>query len=414
MSALPPQEHRLHFVSFPSARDLCITTPDVSPSTDNATVLQLFSRHKDLVSLPVVEDGRPFGLINRHSFLSQMARPYYRELYDRKSCIAFMDKTPLIVEASASLSDVADKAVISGERFLADGFIITENSRYLGIGLGIDLFRIVSDTHVRQHQQIVQSIEYASVIQGAMLTPFRQTLEDTLQDWCLVWEPRDCVGGDCYAFRRYEQGWLAVLTDCTGHGVPGAFMTLIFNSALEQALAQHRPDQTGQLLGSINRYIKDTLGQKSGYPGQMSASDDGCDALVVYVNTTEQTLNWASARMTAFVTDAQSGDLLTLDSDRMGVGYTNTPYDYSWPAFQRPLSSQDLFFAATDGLLDQIGGERQIKFGKRRLQNLLQRLGELPMSQLATQLLQHHRAWQGTQARRDDLTFWGFRHHEHA
>ncbi|UJR53493.1 SpoIIE family protein phosphatase [Dickeya zeae] len=414
MSALPPQEHRLHFVSFPSARDLCITTPDVSPSTDNATVLQLFSRHKDLVSLPVVEDGRPFGLINRHSFLSQMARPYYRELYDRKSCIAFMDKTPLIVEASASLSDVADKAVISGERFLADGFIITENSRYLGIGLGIDLFRIVSDTHVRQHQQIVQSIEYASVIQGAMLTPFRQTLEDTLQDWCLVWEPRDCVGGDCYAFRRYEQGWLAVLTDCTGHGVPGAFMTLIFNSALEQALAQHRPDQTGQLLGSINRYIKDTLGQKSGYPGQMSASDDGCDALVVYVNTTEQTLNWASARMTAFVTDAQSGDLLTLDSDRMGVGYTNTPYDYSWPAFQRPLSAQDLFFAATDGLLDQIGGERQIKFGKRRLQNLLQRLGELPMSQLATQLLQHHRAWQGTQARRDDLTFWGFRHHEHA
>ncbi|MEM0672882.1 SpoIIE family protein phosphatase [Dickeya oryzae] len=414
MSALPPQEHRLHFVSFPSARDLCITTPDVSPSTDNATVLQLFSRHKDLVSLPVVEDGRPFGLLNRHSFLSQMSRPYYRELYDRKSCIAFMDKTPLIVEASASLSDVADKAVINGERFLADGFIITENSRYVGIGLGIDLFRIVSDIHVRQHQQIVQGIEYASVIQGAMLTPFRQTLEATLQDWCLVWEPRDCVGGDYYAFRRYEQGWLAVLTDCTGHGVPGAFMTLIFNSALEQALAQYRPDQTGQLLGSINRYIKDTLGQKSGYPGQMSASDDGCDALVVYVNTTEQTLNWASARMTAFVTDAQSGDLLTLDSDRMGVGYTNTPYDYSWPAFQRPLSAQDLFFAATDGLLDQIGGERQIKFGKRRLQNLLQRHGELPMSQLATQLLQHHRAWQGTQARRDDLTFWGFRHHEHA
>ncbi|MBP2845695.1 SpoIIE family protein phosphatase [Dickeya oryzae] len=413
MSALPPQEHRLRFVSFPSARDLCIATPDVSPSTDNATVLQLFSRHKDLVSLPVVEDGRPFGLINRHSFLSQMARTYYRELYDRKSCIAFMDKTPLIVEASASLSDVADKAVISSERFLADGFIITENSRYLGIGLGIDLFRIVSDIHVRQHQHIVQSIEYASVIQGAMLTPFRQTLETTLQDWCLVWEPRDCVGGDCYAFRRYEQGWLAVLTDCTGHGVPGAFMTLIFNSALEQALAQYRPDQTGQLLGSINRYIKDTLGQKSGYPGQMSASDDGCDALVVYVNTTEQTLNWASARMTAFVTDAQSGDLLTLNSDRMGVGYTNTPYDYSWPTFQRPLSAQDLFFAATDGLLDQIGGERQIKFGKRRLQNLLQRLGELPMNQLATQLLQHHRAWQGTQARRDDLTFWGFRHHEH-
>ncbi|MEI7374423.1 SpoIIE family protein phosphatase [Dickeya chrysanthemi] len=410
MSALPSQEHRLCFASFPSARDLCITTPDISPSTDNATVLQLFSRHKDLVSLPVVEDGRPFGLINRHSFLSQMARPYYRELYDRKSCIAFMDKTPLIIEASALLSDVADKAVISGERFLADGFIITENGRYLGIGLGIDLFRIVSDTHVRQHRQIVQSIEYASVIQGAMLTPFRQTLAATLQDWCLVWEPRDCVGGDSYAFRQYAHGWLAVLADCTGHGVPGAFMTLIFNSALEQALAQHRPDQPGQLIGGINRYIKDTLGQKSGYPGQMSASDDGCDVMVIYVNTAEQTLSWASARMTAFLIAAQSGDLLTLDYDRMGVGYTNTPYDYSWPTFQRPLSPQDLFFSTTDGLLDQIGGERQIKFGKRRLQNVLQRIRELPMNQLAAQLLHHHRIWQGAQTRRDDLTFWGFRH----
>jgi len=114
--------------------------------------------------------------------------------------------------------------------------------------------------------------------------------------------------------------------------------------------------------------------------------------------------------MTAFMIDAQSGELLTLDSDRMGVGYTNTPYDYSWPAFQRPLSPQDLFFSTTDGLLDQIGGERQIKFGKRRLQNLLQRVRELPMSALANQLLQHHHTWQGSQGRRDDLTFWGFRH----
>ena len=74
------------------------------------------------------------------------------------------------------------------------------------------------------------------------------------------------------------------------------------------------------------------------------------------------------------------------------------------------LSGCSGVFATTDGLLDQIGGERQIKFGKRRLQNLLQRVKELPMSALANQLLQHHHTWQGSQERRDDLTFWGFRH----
>ncbi|WP_192458113.1 SpoIIE family protein phosphatase [Musicola keenii] len=409
MSTLSSPINRLRCVNFPSARDLCIATPNVSPATDNATVMQLFSRHKELTSLPIVEAGYPLGLINRHSFLSQMTRPYYREIYDRKSCIAFMDKNPLMVEASSLLSDVADKAVISGDKFLADGFIITENGRYLGIGLGLDLFRTVSDIHTRQHQQIIQSIEYASVIQGAMLSPFRQAMAASLQDWCLTWEPRDCVGGDCYAFQVCEHGWLAVIADCTGHGVPGAFMTLIFNSALEQALSSHSPAQTGQLLGYINRYIKDTLGQND-FQGQLTASNDGCDALMIYVNTETHTLHWSGARLHAFFIDTTNNELLTLDSDRMGIGYTDTPYDYQWPTCQRRLQPQDLLLAATDGLTDQIGGEKQIKFGKRRLQSLLLRLQELPMDVLAHQVLQHHHDWQGTQERRDDLTLWGFRY----
>ncbi|WP_040928471.1 CBS domain-containing protein, partial [Pectobacterium brasiliense] len=164
MIAMPVPCARLLLRGTPVARDLCIPLPDVSPDTDNATVLQLFSKNKEWVSLPVVEDGRPFGLINRHIFLSQMARPFYRELYDKKSCIAFMDKNPLIVDALASLNDVADQTVITGDKSLTDGFMITENGRYIGIGLGIDLIKAVSDMHLRQHQQIMQSIEYASVI----------------------------------------------------------------------------------------------------------------------------------------------------------------------------------------------------------------------------------------------------------
>ncbi|ATA24990.1 protein-serine/threonine phosphatase [Brenneria goodwinii] len=392
-----------------TALDLCIPAPHVSPDTDNATVLQLFSKNKELVSLPVVEDGRPFGLISRHIFMSQMSRPFYHELYDKKSCIAFMDKNPLIIDAASPLSDVADQTVITGDKSLTDGFIIMENERYIGIGLGIDLIKAVSEMHSQQHQQIMQSIEYARVLQEAMLTTSRQSMSGSLTDWCMVWEPRDCVGGDCYYFKAYKNGWLAVVADCTGHGVPGAFMTLIFASALEQALTQHGPEMPDLLLQAINRHIKNTLGQRS-ERRQQPSSNDGCDAILIFCDTTKNTLVWASAHMCAFLVKQQAAQVEILAADRMGVGYTDTPYDYCWPCHQLTLDSNDLFFTTTDGLTDQIGGERKTMFGKRRLQKILLHYQDQPMPAFANHLLKKHMDYQGDQVRRDDLTFWGFRH----
>ncbi|MEH0875434.1 SpoIIE family protein phosphatase [Pectobacterium cacticida] len=409
MVSSPITHSRSHIRGTPIARDLCIPLPNVSPDADNATVLQLFNQNKEWVSLPVVEEGRPFGLINRHIFLSQMSRPFYRELYDKKSCIAFMDKNPLIVDALAPLHDVANQTVITGDKSLTDGFMITENGRYIGIGLGIDLIKAVSDMHLRQHQQIMQSIEYASVIQAAMLTASTQTMSQTLTDWCLAWEPRDCVGGDYYAFKTYPHGWLAVVADCTGHGVPGAFMTLIFSSALEQSLTQCGPMLPALLLQAINRHIKDTLGQRS-EADQLSISNDGCDAMMVFYDMTRNTLTFSGARMPAFMLQRNTGQLMPLQCDRMGIGYTETPYDYQWSSYELPIQDNDIFFTTTDGLTDQIGGERRIMFGKRRLEEHLRHYQNQPMSELANQLLSVHKIYQGDQTRRDDLTFWGFRH----
>ncbi|KAA8996213.1 SpoIIE family protein phosphatase [Affinibrenneria salicis] len=409
--ALSAVNNAAHPQGSPTARDLCLFTPDVSPDTDNITVLKLFNTHKHLTSLPVVEDGRPFGLINRHIFLSQMARPFFHELYDKKSCIAFMDKNPLIVDADATLGEVAGKTVVSGDKTLTDGFIICENGRYLGIGSGIDLIKAVADIHVRQHQQIMQSIEYASVIQASMLSPSRHAMANELTDWCLQWQPRDCVGGDSYYFKSVDQGWLCALADCTGHGVPGAFMTLIFASALEQAIALHGATSPAHLLPCINQHIKDTLGQSGdGQLRQKSRSNDGCDAIIVFVDRRAQSLTWASARMPAFILTPESDQIIALENDRMGIGYSETPYDYRWPSFTRPLHERDLFFTSTDGLTDQIGGKRHIMYGRQRLKDALLRHQSHPMQELARQLLREHADYQGQQTRRDDLTFWGFRY----
>lgn len=392
-----------------SARVLCISVPFATPDIDNAAVMALFAEHKDLIGLPVVEGSTPFGMINRHIFLSQMARPFFRELYDRKSCIAFMDKFPLVVDIDSSLESVAQQVVASGDKSVADGFILTEQGRYVGIGLGVDLIRRVSDLQAQQHQQILQSIDYARVIQDAMLDRSNRLMGSALRDWCLHWQPRDGVGGDYYAFYRHATGWTAVIADCTGHGIPGAFMTVILQSALENAIKQSDIASPAAILQALNLHIKRTLGQLNASQ-QTSLSNDGCDAMVLSVDTERHQLRWASARTQAFLLGQLSDGAIALSSDRAGVGYTDTPESYAWREHSLPLQSGDMLFIFTDGVSDQPGGDRNIMFGKKRIQRLLTACQHLSMAELSQAFQQDYLQWQGNQARRDDVTWFGLRY----
>ena len=387
---------------------LRIAVPHVTPDSNNLQVMSLFNEHKSLIGLPVLENSRPVGMINRHIFLSQMSRPFFHELYDQKSCIAFMDKMPLVVEADAGLDYLAERVIETGDKAVAEGFILTEEGRYVGIGLGIDLIKTVSELQSRQHMQIMQSIEYARVIQESMLNRSRQSMETHLLDWCLYWHPRDCVGGDIYAFQRYDQGWLLLIADCTGHGVPGAFMTFIFSSALEKALTQAAPSEPDRLLSLINQYIKQTLSQLH-RTDDHSQSNDGCDAIALFVDTQNEQLIWANAQMHAFVLGAQAQEAEPLEADRKGMGYIDTPSDYLWRRHQRPLRRGDRVLIVTDGVTDQPGGERTIRFGKKRIQSLLESQRDASMRHLSDALLTALREWQDKEPARDDMTWFGFR-----
>ncbi|MCZ7834139.1 SpoIIE family protein phosphatase [Atlantibacter hermannii] len=387
---------------------LRIVVPHVTLSSSNQQVMALFTHHKSLIGLPVLELNRPIGMINRHIFLSQMSRPFFHELYDQKSCIAFMDKTPLIVEADAGLDYLAERVIETGDKAVTEGFILTDEGQYVGIGLGIDLIKTVSERQAKQHQQIMQSIEYARVIQESMLNRSRQSIESNLDDWCLYWHPRDCVGGDIYAFYPFEHGWLQVVADCTGHGVPGAFMTFIFSSALEKALTQAPPHEPERLLSIINQHIKQTLSQLQP-SAEKSQSNDGCDAIALFVDTDNQQLIWANAQMHAFQLASDADAVAVLGGDRQGLGYIDTPSDYQWQRHCCPLRRGDQVLIVSDGVTDQPGGERGIMLGKKRIQALLLQERERPMAQRSDALLAALKSWQGEQICRDDMTWFGFR-----
>ncbi|MFT4173385.1 MAG: SpoIIE family protein phosphatase [Rhodocyclaceae bacterium] len=392
----------------PSAADLCTSAPSVTADETNERVLELFNRHRDLVSLTVVEDDRPIGLINRNIFLSQMSKQFRMELYGRKSCIAFMDKEPLIVDVAMDIETLTFKALEYGEKALFDGFIMTRDGDFAGVGHGLQLMRMVADIQAARNRQVMHSIEYASVIQQSMLRGSREVLASTCQNADLIWEPRDVVGGDFYQFSVDAGGWFAALADCTGHGVPGAFMTLIASTSLNQAIEQHGARDPALLLGSVNRGIKQMLGQMAG-DDQTSGSNDGMDGAFFWFEPASGRLVFAGARSSLFVLRPGAEAVETVEGLRKGVGYVDSEFDFVWHNHELTLPADSLVFLTTDGLVDQIGGPRAIAFGKRRLCELLvAQQGRTPVD-INRAVLEALREWQGEHHRRDDLSFFCFR-----
>ncbi|OZB75484.1 MAG: serine/threonine protein phosphatase [Halothiobacillus sp. 13-55-253] len=387
------------------AGDLVIEARAITPDFRNEEVLALFGQQSSLTHLPVLmTDGRPLGLINRNIFHSMMTKPYYPELYSQKSCITFMDKEPLIVEANLRIEQLTALAVEAGNKVFADGFIIVQDGKYLGIGQVLDLMHAMTELQARQHRQLVESIEYASVIQQSLLKPSEIALEQTLPDnhW-LIWQPRDVVGGDIFHFSQREDGFLAILFDCTGHGVPGAFMTLIAESALEQALNQLGDRDPAALMATINQHIKHALNQHQ--DGNRENSDDGLDGIILRYERSKRQITYAGAHSVLYSLNIENDAPITLHTgDRKGVGYASTPLDFKWHNHTIAINEPSRVFMLTDGVIDQIGGPRKIAFGKKRLTQFLTEQRQIEMPQQKQRFIETFSHYQGTQTRRDDVT----------
>ncbi|SAK98005.1 diguanylate cyclase [Caballeronia temeraria] len=367
--------------------------------------MEIFSARRDMGSLAVIEGLRPIGLINRDIFMSQMSKPFHRELYDKKSCIAFMDKEPLIVEADVSIETLAFRTVDAGEKALVDGFIVTRDGRFSGVGSGLELVSAVAEMQAEKNRQIMQSIEYASVIQRAMLRASDETVSTQLRDVAMVWEPRDVVGGDFYHFAAFPHGWFGAVADCTGHGVPGAFMTLLASASLSKAMEQIGPRDPAALLSAVNRNVKGLLGQVNNAAGGPQ-SNDGLDTAFFWFDAAENMLHYAGARVALHILSPDATEFETIAADRMGVGYVDSRADHEWTLRAIPVATGSLIFICTDGLTDQIGGPRSISFGRRRVLDVIREHRAESPSTICEHVRLSLAEWQGVQARRDDVTFF--------
>jgi serine phosphatase RsbU (regulator of sigma subunit) len=257
------------------------------------------------------------------------------------------------------------------------------------------------DRMAAANRQIMESIHYASRIQSAIL-PSPETLAVATADHFLIWEPRDVVGGDFYWFRQVNGGYLTVLGDCTGHGVPGAFMTLIVGGLLEQVVANAPPDDPAKVLGRLHRELQASLGQDKGE----ALSEDGLEAGVCFVDRSGRRLVFAGAHFSLWC-GADDG-AREIRGDRPALGFSRFAPDTVFTNVPIELQRRQAFYMATDGLTDQIGGGRHRPFGKRRLAQFVAEHHRRPMTDQASILGQMFRAHQGDEVRRDDIAVLGF------
>jgi len=397
------------------AEDLASGIPFLAPSQSNADVFQFFTQHAAFENVAVVENGKPIGLINKNIFMEAYVKPFAREIFARHSCIAWMNKDPLVVEADMPVERLTRLAVEKGESVLKDGFITVQEGMYTGIGTGFSLMQAMSDLESEKTRQLLEGIEYASAIQQAHLRTSKQHLVSAFQDQFMLWEPRDVVGGDCYFVRRYAQGVLVVLIDCTGHGVPGAFMTLVALSWLEQNTAQFdQAPSPADIIGGLNTYVKGVLDQRadlkkrSVFETGSTRSDDGMDAAALWLPIQSSTFVFSASRLCLMLCEAGASEGRLIEGDKAGVGYSETPDNFCWTNHIVEASHGTRALIPTDGVIDQIGGPKGLALGKKRLMKFLVDNASRPSSEIGRSLRTFITEWQGEESRRDDVTAFAF------
>ncbi len=294
------------------------------------------------------------------------------------------------------------------ERTRPDGLVLEIRGNPLPDSKGfVTTYTDITDRKTAERQLkdtyniIATSIDYASHIQRSVLPD--DTLFSILSDYFVLWEPRDVVGGDLYWCKIWGDGLLIILGDCTGHGVPGAFMTLIATGALDNALMDVPFGQVGQMIQRVHQIMQITLGQH----GDKGTSDDGMELGAIYLSAEGDEITFSGARFQLLL--MEDGQVSVIKGTKSGIGYRGIPHNQTFDEHKIINLKAKTFYMTTDGLTDQIGGPNKRMYGRKRFTKLLQGIIDLPMAEQENRIQTSLEEYQGEEMRRDDVSVMGFR-----
>jgi ligand-binding sensor domain-containing protein/serine phosphatase RsbU (regulator of sigma subunit) len=251
-----------------------------------------------------------------------------------------------------------------------------------------------------QNIEITDSINYAKRIQTSIL-PDINKLKDTFKDAFILFHPRDIVSGDFYWFDKLEEDkFILVCADSTGHGVPGAFMSMIGSTLLQDIVTRKRISKPSEILSLLDKQIFSTLNQNV----ELGVSNDGMDMVVCEFNISTRHIRFASAmRPVILVLD---GDSFYIKGNRSSVGGESVIEKF-FDDQEYYLKEGDTVYLFSDGLPDQFGGPDGKKMKIARLKRMIEQISKLPMEDQKKAMAKFYFDWKGSYDQVDDVLLMG-------
>lgn len=252
-----------------------------------------------------------------------------------------------------------------------------------------------------QKEEITSSIEYASRIQMAML-PVSGVFSECFSDYFIIFKPRDIVSGDFYWIGEDGENIYFTVADCTGHGVPGAFMSTLGISILNEIITHHSNLKASTFLNILRDQVKMLLHQT----GKEGEAADGMDISLCVLNKKKKTLQYSGAFNPLYV--FTNGELKELKADRMPIGI-HYGDEASFTNHEVHIKQGDIIYLLSDGLTDQFGGPEGSKYKKAQLKQLLAGIHNRPLSEQKKLIELEFLKWKGSNEQVDDVTVMGLR-----
>ncbi|MES2592099.1 MAG: tetratricopeptide repeat protein [Bacteroidota bacterium] len=254
-----------------------------------------------------------------------------------------------------------------------------------------------------KNEKITDSINYAKRIQQAIL-PSDELIKLLFPDSFIFFQPKDIVSGDFYWLSEKKDKILIAVADCTGHGVPGAFMSMIGNTLLNEIVNVKNIIQPAQILSELNQGIVNLLNQSN---TDSSTQDDGMDITIVSIDKINNEIEFAGANHFSYLID--QNQLQTLEGDVYSIGGMFGKADINFTSQKIKVNKGSTLYLFTDGFIDQFGGEKNTKYLSGRFNKLLQRIQVDNMESQKEELITEFNNWKINTKQLDDVLVVGIR-----
>ncbi|MFN8116928.1 MAG: two-component regulator propeller domain-containing protein [Bacteroidia bacterium] len=254
-----------------------------------------------------------------------------------------------------------------------------------------------------KNRDITSSIEYAKRIQEAIL-PSKDLIFSKLKNAFILYKPKDIVSGDFYWFGEKDNFKIVAVVDCTGHGVPGAFMSMIGHNLLNQIVSEKGLSNPGLILEELHKGVQSAL--KQGHNDV--DTNDGMDVSILAINTETRECHWAGAFRSLVIVD-NNGDLEKIEGNKYPVGGAQLDSDRIFTTHTLHLQKNDCLYMFTDGYADQFGGQKGKKFMVKQFHDNLKSIHQYSIVEQQKELDRQFNDWKGGFEQVDDVLVIGIK-----